>query len=161
MMTSLLLNKGLRLNSVSNLLIYKKECIDMSLLSRKNRVYYVVLEKPCGSIPNKCNARSNRSVVVDGNMQKSISELQRQCLCVIELEIQNQAFFHPMRRPTNLVERSEGNNTLLQFKRKKAPGGANSMRFRSTKVVPTRVDKKSLSICQDHTITQQPIPILQ
>ena len=27
MMTSLLLNKGLRLNSVSNLLIYKKECI--------------------------------------------------------------------------------------------------------------------------------------
>ena len=26
MMTSLLLNKGLRLNSVSNLLIYKKEC---------------------------------------------------------------------------------------------------------------------------------------
>ena len=30
MMTSLLLNKGLRLNSVSNLLIYKKECIDIA-----------------------------------------------------------------------------------------------------------------------------------
>ena len=40
------------------------------------------------NFPNKCNARSNRSVVsqrsVDGNMQKSISELQSS---VIEFEI--------------------------------------------------------------------------
>ena len=35
MMTSLLLNKGLRLNSDSNLLIYKKECMCHKMLKLK------------------------------------------------------------------------------------------------------------------------------
>ena len=63
--------------------ISEKSNIDMSLLSRKKIVYYVVLEKPCGSIPNKCNARSNRSVVSAAALMEICRKVFLNCRAIV------------------------------------------------------------------------------